>query len=81
LKQLGAQPGRTWIVIPSNRPGKTEELRRWLGSNCTQELELKPPRYDYREHVVEVYLYIAGPNNALADARAESERMTLNDAP
>jgi hypothetical protein len=81
LKQLGAQPGRTWIVIPSNRPGKSEDLRRWLGANCTQELELKPPRYDYREYVVEVYLYMAGPNNALADARAGGEPTTSNDAP
>jgi hypothetical protein len=71
LKQLGAQRGRTWIVIPSNRPGKSEELRRWLGAHCTQELELKPPRYDYREHVVEIYLHSTGPNNALADARDE----------
>jgi hypothetical protein len=70
LKQLGAQPGRTWIVIPSNRPGKSEDLRRWLGAHCTEELELKPARYDYREHVVEIYLYSAGPKNALAHANA-----------
>jgi 4-amino-4-deoxy-L-arabinose transferase-like glycosyltransferase len=71
LKKLSGQPGRTWIVIPSNRPGKSEDLRRWLGANCTQEMELKPPRYDYREHVVEVYLYTAGGNNAVAAAGRE----------
>jgi hypothetical protein len=73
LKQLGAQPGRTWVVIPSNRPGKSEELRKWLGANCTQELELKPQRYDYREHVVEVYLHVTGPNKTMADARGKAE--------
>ena len=66
LKQLPARPGRTWIVIPSYRPGKSEDLRRWLGTNCTQELELRPPRYDYREHVVEVYLYTGAPDPAVA---------------
>lgn len=66
LKELSLSPHRLWIVIPSDRPGKPEALRRWLGTQCTQQLEFRPRRYDYRENVVEVYLYI--PQN-LASSR------------
>jgi 4-amino-4-deoxy-L-arabinose transferase-like glycosyltransferase len=57
LKELSLSPRRLWIVIPSDRPGKPEPLRRWLGLNCTQQLEIRPRRFDYRENIVEVYLY------------------------
>jgi hypothetical protein len=66
LKELSLSPCRLWIVIPSDRPGKPEALRRWLGTQCTQQLEFRPRRYDYRENVVEVYLYT--PQN-LASSR------------
>ncbi|MFL5242855.1 MAG: hypothetical protein ACJ8FY_12160 [Gemmataceae bacterium] len=57
LKELSLSPRRLWIVIPSDRPGKPEPLRRWLGLNCSQQLEIKPRRFDYRENTVEVYLF------------------------
>jgi hypothetical protein len=57
LKELSLTPRRLWIVIPSDRPGKPEPLRRWLGLNCSQQLEIRARRYDYRENIVEVYLY------------------------
>jgi hypothetical protein len=64
----GTATGRLWIVLPSYRPGKPETLRRWLATHCTQELEIKPLRYDYREHIVEVFLFTP-PGGGLASTR------------
>jgi hypothetical protein len=48
-----------WIAIPSGRRGKPDELQRWLNEHCKQELVVRRPRVDYRDYVVEVYLYTA----------------------
>jgi hypothetical protein len=57
LQRLTATPGRLWIVLPSDRGGKPEDLQRWLGTYCAQELEVRRKRFDYRDFVVEVFLY------------------------
>jgi hypothetical protein len=69
LKKLSVDSGRLWIVLPSYRPGKSEELRQWLTAHCTQKLELRPRRFDYREHLVEVYLYAPTPVGIAAAGR------------
>jgi hypothetical protein len=57
LRQLTEEPGRLWIVIPSGRAGKKTDLGHWLGQHCTLELKVRSNRFDYRDHVVEVFLY------------------------
>jgi len=57
LQKLSTAPDRLWIVIPSDRGGKTETVRQWLSDHCSQALEIHRKRLDYRDFVVEVYLY------------------------
>jgi hypothetical protein len=59
LRKLAPGCRRMWIAIPSGRRGKPEELQRWLNEHCKQELVVRRPRVDYRDYVVEVYLYTA----------------------
>ena len=56
LREAVTAPGRLWIVIPSGRSGKPEDLRRWLARHCTQELLVKKQRFDYYDYIVEVFL-------------------------
>jgi hypothetical protein len=57
LKRAAEGPGRLWIVMPSNRGGKPEAVREWLGKHCSQELVVRQPRLDYHEFAVEVFVY------------------------
>jgi hypothetical protein len=57
LSTAAGQPGRLWIVIPSGRSDKPEEVRRWVGRHCSQELVVRKPRFDYYDHIVEVFLH------------------------
>jgi hypothetical protein len=72
LKEMTASARRLWIVLPTDRAGRPEELSRWLNQHCAQALRVRKQRYDYYEYVVEVYLYTspaevartAGPGDA-----------------
>jgi hypothetical protein len=57
LRQLARGPGRLWIVVTSPRGGKPEDLARWLGTRCAQELHACGRRLDYYENVTEVFLH------------------------
>jgi 4-amino-4-deoxy-L-arabinose transferase-like glycosyltransferase len=59
LRRFSSTARRLWIVIPIQRSGKPESLRQWLSAHCVQELEIRRPRFDYREFAVEVFLYTA----------------------
>jgi hypothetical protein len=64
IERLGAAGDRLWLVIPSGRRGKPEDLARWLAANCRQTLTVRRPRLDYRDYITEVFLYQAGPAGA-----------------
>ncbi len=34
-----------------------EDVRRWLGTHCSQELVVKKLRFDYYDNIVEVFLH------------------------
>jgi hypothetical protein len=65
IQRLTDEPGRLWIVVPSSRDGKPENLRRWLGTHCSQQMALCRKRFDYYEYVIEVYLYDPPPRGPL----------------
>jgi hypothetical protein len=57
LEQLAKEQGRVWIVLSFSRSGKPAKVQRWLRRNCSQETEIRSPRYDYQDFGVEVFLY------------------------
>jgi len=57
VQKLSHQGERLWIVIPSSRSGKPEDLDRWLGRHCSLQMRHRPKRFDYYENVTEVFLY------------------------
>jgi hypothetical protein len=57
LEQLAKEPNRLWIVLSFSRSGKPANLRRWLQRNCSQETEIRSPRFDYQDFSVEVFLH------------------------
>jgi hypothetical protein len=68
IERLGMAGRRIWVVFPSNRGGKPEDLRRWFGTHCSQELEIRQQRFDYSEFTLDVYLY---PSSACSLASQE----------
>jgi hypothetical protein len=54
---------RLWIVLNSDRGGKERKLDSWLRAHCSHELEVRQKRYDYRDYVVDVFLYPAVSQN------------------
>jgi hypothetical protein len=57
LQEAAAGPGRLWVVLASGRSGKEEPVAAWLGTHCTQQLQVRKRRFDYYEFTVEVFLY------------------------
>ena len=57
LETLAAKKGRFWVVVQSARGGLSEDLRRWLGTHCSYELEVQHKRFDYPEYTVDVFLH------------------------
>src|SRR5262249_30663864 len=76
LEALKACSDRVWIVVPSGRNGLEWNIRHWLSQNCSEQLEIRRPRFDHVQHVVEVFLYDAARNPDLRiaqDAAGEEE--------
>jgi hypothetical protein len=57
LRDLCRTSGRVWVVVPSGRAGKRDDLREWLGLHCRQRFQARKNRFDYYDYVVEVFLY------------------------
>jgi hypothetical protein len=70
LQKLTREPGRLWIVVPSNRSGKPEQLARWLDQHCARDLNVRKARFDYYENAIEVFVYppSEGTGQPFADA-------------
>src|SRR5262249_47902579 len=73
LETLRVCCDRVWVVVPSGRNGLDWGLRRWLSHNCSEQLEIRRPRFDHVQHVVEVFLYDAARHPALRVARDEPD--------
>jgi 4-amino-4-deoxy-L-arabinose transferase-like glycosyltransferase len=67
LRQAAAGPGRLWVVLASGRSGKEEAIGAWLGTHCTQQLQVRKRRFDYYEFTVEVFLYSPAPESVVED--------------
>jgi hypothetical protein len=48
--------GRLWIIVVSYRGGKSVKMNEWLSENAKLKKTVRRFRYDYPDHVVEVYL-------------------------
>jgi hypothetical protein len=55
IRVLGDAP-RLWLVVCSNRAGKSAALRQLLSTHFKQELEVRRRRFDYYDFTIEVYL-------------------------
>jgi hypothetical protein len=65
VRELSDAPGRLWIVLRVGRGGHPEPVRKWLRTHCRQELEVRKPRFDYYDYIVEVYLHSRAPEGAI----------------
>ncbi len=79
LCSAASQPGRLWIVIPSGRSGKSEDLWRWLGTHCSQELVVKKLRFDYYDNIVEVFLHEPSRERTQLADHARMSRASTHD--
>ncbi len=48
---------RAWLVVHTNRAGKSEPLWRSLRHGCTLQTVIRQPRLDYFDYGLEIYLY------------------------
>jgi hypothetical protein len=66
LRRLSRGNERLWVVVPSGRDGKPDDLGHWLGRHCSQQLLVRHKRYDYYDNVMEVFLFT--PENGAPQA-------------
>jgi hypothetical protein len=57
LQELCKDRQRTWIVLNSDRGGLDPKIAFWLHTHCSNELTVRAKRYDYRDYVVDVFLF------------------------